>query len=856
MAVSHLIVVLLVIALGTGLGWWFFGPKPEISAAVVAGEAEVKVTVKGGYSPSRIRAQAGVPLRLLFDRQETGDCTSRVVMPDFGINQEIPAFATTAVTIRPERPGEYGFACGMNMVHGVVIVKEAGGGASSTAGPVAADGHRESASSCCVVPPLVYDGTSRPRSGDAAAGDPEAAERRAELRDLTGRVVVGAILTAPVLFGVMAHDFLHAAWLPGVLTNSWFGFATITPVYLYTGWPILRTGVLTLIHRNAEMNALITLGTSAAFLYSLVVTTAPAIAPARFRGVYFEEVGFIVTLILLGRLLETRAKAGTGEAIRSLLGLRAKTARVIRDDSEFEIPLEEVQLGDLVLVRPGEKVPVDGEVVDGHSTIDESMLTGEPMPVEKGPGEVVTGATVNGTGSLRIRAARVGSDSVLAQIVELVRRAQGSKAPIQRLVDRIAYFFAPSVVLVALAAFAFWYVIGPPPVFIDALVVAVTVLIIACPCALGLATPLAVMIGTGKAATEGILIRSAAALESAGKLDTVVLDKTGTITRGRPSLTDIVAVGASSEAELLGLVAAAEANSEHPVAAAVVAAARDRRLPLAKVDEFVSVTGQGVKAEVGGHSVAVGNAALMAAEEVTGVEPLQEQAAGFAADGKTSMLVAVDGRPAGVMAVADTIKPDSAEAVASLRRLGLEVVMLTGDARATAEVVAHQVGIERIFAEVRPEEKAGVVAQLQGEGRRVAMVGDGINDAPALARADVGLAIGTGTDIAIEAADITLMSGALSGIPTAIGLSRATMHNIRQNLWLAFGYNTIGIPIAAGVLYPSFGILLSPMIAAAAMALSSLSVVSNASRLNTWRSGRPHTDSIAASSALPTASGW
>ncbi len=340
MAVSHLIVVLLVIALGTGLGWWFFGPKPEISAAVVAGEAEVKVTVKGGYSPSRIRAQAGVPLRLLFDRQETGDCTSRVVMPDFGINQEIPAFATTAVTIRPERPGEYGFACGMNMVHGVVIVKEAGGGASSTAGPVAADGHRESASGCWVVAPLVYDGTSRPRSGDAAAGDPEAAERRAELRDLTGRVVVGAILTAPVLFGVMAHDFLHAAWLPGVLTNSWFGFATITPVYLYTGWPILRTGVLTLIHRNAEMNALITLGTSAAFLYSLVVTTAPAIAPARFRGVYFEEVGFIVTLILLGRLLETRAKAGTGEAIRSLLGLRAKTARVIRDDSEFEIPLE------------------------------------------------------------------------------------------------------------------------------------------------------------------------------------------------------------------------------------------------------------------------------------------------------------------------------------------------------------------------------------------------------------------------------------------------------------------------------------------------------------------------------------
>jgi Cu+-exporting ATPase len=962
----------MVVALAAALTWWFFGPKPETRAAVAGGRAEVKVTVRGGYSPSRIRARAGVPLRLLFDRQETGDCTSRVVFADFGINQELPAFATTAVTIHPERPGEYGFACGMSMVHGVLVVEEGDGrpgtanaphatgaaaladsapdsdqqsgetgqaraqdgfqeatlvvergyhpsrilaragvpvrlvvdrreggacsailavpdlGVSAELAPFAqtvlelpalsagehpfqcgmgmlhgslvataeelppaepagttasrsaepAEDLRAGAASSRVVPPMVYAGTSRPQRGDGAGeADPEVAERRAELRDLTRRVAAGAILTAPVLFGAMASDFFHAAWVPGILTNPWFGSATIAPVYLYTGWPILSTGVLTLIHRNAEMNALITLGSSAAFFYSLVVTVVPAIAPARFRGVYFEEVGFILTVILLGRLFETRAKAGTGEAIRSLLGLRAKTARVIRDNVERDIALEEVRVGDLVLVRPGEKVPVDGEVADGRSTVDESMLTGEPMPVEKGPGEAVTGATVNQTGSLRVRATRVGADSVLAQIVEMVRRAQGSKAPIQRLVDRIASFFAPGVVLVALAAFAVWYLAGPSPVLIDALIVAVSVLIIACPCALGLATPLAVMTGTGKAATQGILIRSAVALESAGKLDTVVLDKTGTVTVGRPSVTDVRPTSPLSEVDLLSLVAAAEADSEHPIAAAIVAAAKGRGLAVPKASAFNSITGQGVKAEVGGRSVAVGNSRLMAAEEVTEVGPLQEEAARLAAEGKTAMLVAVDGRAAGMVAVADTVKPDSAAAVASLQRLGLEVVMMTGDARATAEAVARQVGIQRVFAEVRPEDKATAVAQLQAEGQRVAMVGDGINDAPALAQADVGFAIGTGTDIAIEAADVTLMAGALSGIPTAIALSRATMRNIRQNLWLAFGYNTVGIPIAAGILYPFFGILLSPMIAAAAMALSSLSVVSNASRLRTWRAG-------------------
>lgn len=963
MNVTDFVVIGADATLAIGLGYWFFGPKPTAEAALAGGVQEVRVTVRGGYSPDRIRAQVGAPLRLVFDRQESGDCTSRVVFPDFGINQELPAFATTTVTIRPQRPGEYGFACGMNMVHGVVVVEEGEGGPAKAEGPRAAgtpvsagvgpdseESHGETgqaraqgtfqeailvvdggyhpsrilvragvpvrllvdrrednacsdtlvapdlgvsaelapfarsvvelpapslgehpircgmgmlhgsliataeerpepaespasrpfepraeASACCVVPPLVYDGTARPRSGDAAAKDPETAERGAEVRDLTRRVAVGSILTIPVLFGAMVNAFFHAAWLPRVLTDPWFGLAMIAPVYLYTGWPILRTGVLTLIHRNAEMNALITIGSSAAFFYSLVVTVVPSIAPARFRGVYFEEVGFILTVILLGRLFETRAKAGTGDAIRSLLGLRAKTARVIRDGGEFEIPLDEVRVGDLVLVRPGEKVPVDGEVVDGRSTIDESMLTGEPLPVEKGPGEPVTGATVNQTGSLRIQATRVGADSVLAQIVELVRRAQGSKAPIQRLVDRISSFFAPGVVLVAMVAFGIWFVAGPRPVFIDALIVAVAVLIIACPCALGLATPLAVMVGTGKAATEGFLIRSAVALEGAGRLDTVVLDKTGTITQGHPSLTDIVSTGSLPEADLLGLVAAAEADSQHPVAAAIVAAAREQGLSVAKASEFISVTGQGVKAEVQGRLVGVGNSRLMAAEGVTVVEPLQEAASRLAAEGKTAVLVAVDGRAAGVVAVADTVKPDSADAVASLRRLGLEVVMLTGDARATAEAVGRQVGIQRVFAEVRPEDKAAAVAQLQAEGHRVAMVGDGINDAPALVQADVGLAIGTGTDIAIEAADLILMSGALSGIPTAIGLSRATMRNVRQNLWLAFGYNTLGIPLAAGILYPFFGILLSPMIAAVAMALSSLSVVGNASRLRAWR---------------------
>lgn len=534
------------------------------------------------------------------------------------------------------------------------------------------------------------------------------------------------------------------------------------------------------------MNSLITIGTCAAFAYSLAITVAPSLAPVKLRGVYYEKVGFILTVVLLGRLIETRAKAGTGGAIRSLLGLQARTARVLRDGVERELSIEDVLPGDVVLVRPGEKVPVDGEVVDGHSAVDESMVTGESIPVEKDSGAEVVGATVNGTGSLRIRATRIGSDSVFSQIVDMVRRAQASRAPIQRLADQVSSVFVPAVIFIALGAFAVWYVVGPVPRFTYALIIAVTVLVIACPCALGLATPLTVMVGTGKAATSGILMRSAEALEVAGRLDTIVLDKTGTITAGHPVLTDVVAVEGIDEAVMPGLAAATEADSEHPLAAAIVAGATQRGVPTLTATSFESVTGQGVRATADGRVVLVGNARFL---QGAGIDPspLVERAEALAGEGKTAMLVAFDGAAAGFVGVADPVKEDSGEAVSAMRRLGLDVVMLTGDARRTAEAVARRIGIDRVLAEVHPEDKAAEIARLQGEGRHVGMVGDGINDAPALAKADVGLAIGTGTDVAIEAADITLMSGSLSGVPAAISLSKATMRNIRQNLVLAFG---------------------------------------------------------------------
>lgn len=821
-AVDVVVVVAAVVLIGA-LGWYFFGPRQAGTARVEGGVQRVEVTVRGGYTPNLIKVRQGTPLELVFDRQESGECTSRVVFPDLKVGAGLPAHTRTTVRLNPDRPGSFGFACGMNMIHGTLVVEpsDVPASASTTDGDAGA-----------AAPP-----TSRPRPGDergaAQAEAADAAERQAEIKDLTRRVITGAVLTAPVLFAVMAHELFGADWVPEWMLNHWLQLALITPVMFYTGWPVHSIGWLTLRHRTADMNSLITLGTSAAYGYSLLVTLASGLLPEEVREVYFEAVGVILTLILLGRLLEARAKAGTGEAIRALLGLQARTARVVRDGAETEIPVEDVAVGDEVVIRPGEKIPVDAEVLSGSSAVDESLVTGEPMPVTKHAGDTVIGATVNGTGSLRVRAEKVGADTMLAQIIRLVQQAQASKAPIQRLADAVSAYFVPAVIAIAVATFALWFTLGPSPALTLALVSAVAVLIIACPCALGLATPLSVMVGTGKGARAGILIRSAEALETAHHLDTVVLDKTGTVTAGKPVLTDIHTADGFDETELLRQVASAEADSEHPLAQAIVDGARGRGVAWPAATRFDSVTGKGVLADVDGHTVHVGTTRLLGD---AGIDPggLTDIAARFSAEAKTPVLAAVDGRAAGVLAVADTVKDDSATAVAALRHLGIEVVMLTGDNARTAAVIAAQVGIPRALAEVLPDHKAEEIRRLQREGRTVGMVGDGINDAPALAAADAGLAIGTGTDVAIEAADITLISGSLTGVVTAIRLSRATMRNIRQNLFFALVYNAVGIPLAAGALYPLWGIRLSPVIAAAAMALSSLSVVTNASRLRRW----------------------
>lgn len=833
------------------IGWYFFGPKKSRRAQVDGGVQVVTVSVKGGYSPDVVEVVQGVPVRMVFDRQESGDCSSRVVFPDFKVNQSLPAYATTAVDFTPQEIGEYGFACGMNMLHGKVRVVP---GAASAVG---ADSDAAASSSApgsggVIAPPRPTEETSPLAGGphghggggsaaDVVSGpvamhvaedesvDAEAAERAAEVADLRRRVIVGAVLTFPVLVAVMAHELFGAMW-PGVLLEPWLQLVLIAPVMVYTGWPIHRTGWLALSHRTAEMNSLITLGTIAAFGFSLVVTFVPDVLPADAQEVYYEAVGVIITLILLGRLLETKAKAGTGEAIRALIGLQPRTARVIRGGEEFEIAVSDVQVGDVIAIRPGEKLPVDGEVSEGTSAVDESMVTGEPIPVVKSTGDTVIGATINQTGAFRYVATKVGADTMLAQIIRLVREAQGSKAPIQRLVDNVSSYFVPAVIVIAVWTFAIWSLVGPPPAGIFALVAAVAVLIIACPCALGLATPLSITVGTGKGATHGILIRSAEALETAHKLTTVVLDKTGTITKGAPSLTDVLPADGFDDTELLGLVAAAERDSEHPLAAAIVAGAASAGLTLSATQDFTSITGQGVRALVKGRQVLVGNKRLLTGAGIDPT-PLTGDLERLARDGKTPMLAAVDGRPAGVIGVADTLKDGSIEAIAALHARGLDVVMMTGDNRDTAAAIARQVGITRVLAEVMPEHKAAEVKRLQAGGGIVGMVGDGINDAPALAQADVGSAIGTGTDVAIESSDITLISGNLSGLVTAVDLSRATMRNIQQNLGFAFGYNALGIPIAAGVLYPAFGLLLSPIIAALAMALSSLSVVANSNRL-------------------------
>jgi len=667
---------------------------------------------------------------------------------------------------------------------------------------------------------------------------PETTYAQRHLADLRRRLVVAGLFTVPILLGLARMTV--APFLPAIFTNPWFQLILATPVQFYAGAAFYRGALNALRHHTADMNTLVAVGTSAAFGYSLAAIVFPGFFAAAGIGsggaipLYFDTAAAIVTLILLGRFLEARARSHTSDAIRKLVGLTPRTARVVRAGTEVDVPIEMVVVGDVVRVRPGEKVPVDGILREGRSAIDESMVTGVSMPVGKAAGDDVIGGTINGSGSFTYAATRVGADTVLAQIVRLVQEAQGSRAPIQRLADAVTGVFVPAVLGIAALTFVVWFVAGPAPAFNIAFLNTIAVLIIACPCALGLATPTSIMVGTGKGAENGVLFRNAEALERLHKVRAVVLDKTGTLTEGKPRVTDIiVASGASTENELLRLVAAAERGSEHPLGEAIVRFARqDRGLGLADATAFEATPGQGIRATVDGHEVVVGRPAFLGVD----VEPLQTAADRLAGAGKTPVFVAIDGQPVAVIAIADTLKPGSAAAVAELHRLGLTVVMLTGDNLITAEAIAAEAGVDRVLADVRPDEKAAHVRTLQAEGLAVAMVGDGVNDAPALASADVGIAMGTGTDIAMESASVTLMSGDLRGLVTAIALSRATMRNIKENLFWAFAYNVALIPLAAGVLYPFNGWLLDPIFAAAAMALSSVTVVTNALRLRRFRS--------------------
>jgi len=660
-----------------------------------------------------------------------------------------------------------------------------------------------------------------------------------ELEDMTRRFRWSLVLTTPILL-VMVSDLLPGQplgqWVSG-RAITWTQFLLASPVVLWGGWPFFVRGWASVVNRHLNMFTLIGLGVGAAYGFSVVATLAPGLFPHSFRGhgnevaVYFEPAAVIVVLVLLGQVLELRARSQTSSAIRKLLGLTPSTARRVGPGGgEADVPLEHVRVGDRLRVRPGERVPVDGVVDEGVTTVDESMVTGEPIPVEKTDGSKVTGGTVNGTGTFVMRAERVGSDTLLAQIVRLVGEAQRSRAPIQRLADTVSGWFVPIVVFVSIVTFIVWALVGPDPRMAFALVNAVAVLIIACPCALGLATPMSIMVGTGRGAELGVLLRNAEALELMEQVDTIVVDKTGTLTEGRPTLTTVAPLAGFDGGELLRLVASLERVSEHPLAAAIVKGAESRGVTITDVSDFESITGKGVTGTVDGRRVAVGNAVLLS--------ELGADAAGLVADadvlrarGETVVLVAVDGRPAGLVSVADRLKPTTVEAIRQLHAEGLRIVMLTGDSRVTAEAVAREVGIDQVEAEVLPAQKVAVVKRLQAEGRKVAMAGDGINDAPALAQAHVGIAMGTGTDVAMESAGVTLVQGDLRGIVRARRLSRATMKNIRQNLFFAFVYNTLGVPLAAGVLYPIFGVLLSPVIASAAMTFSSVSVIGNALRL-------------------------
>ncbi|MDM9383909.1 heavy metal translocating P-type ATPase [Chlorogloeopsis sp. ULAP01] len=668
--------------------------------------------------------------------------------------------------------------------------------------------------------------------------DAEQEARQAESRKLKRRLILGGVITTIlVIGGLPMMTGVHMPWIPAWLHHPLFQLVLTAPIQFWSGESFYQGAWKAFKRHTATMDTLVALGTSAAFFYSLFPTFFPGffLNQGLSPDVYYEISAVVITLILLGRLLENRAKGQTSEAIRKLMGLQAKTARVIRNGQEIDVPIVEVVEGDVILVRPGEKIPVDGEIVEGSSTIDEAMVTGESLPVKKQLGDEVIGATINKTGSFKFRATRVGKDTFLAQIVKLVQQAQGSKAPIQKLADQVTGWFVPAVIAIAIATFILWYnIMGNVTM---ALITTVGVLIIACPCALGLATPTSIMVGTGKGAENGILIKGAESLEMGHKLQTIVLDKTGTITQGKPTVTDFVTVNGtanSNELNLLRLAASVERNSEHPLAEAVVNYAQSQGIELTDAQDFEAIAGSGVQGYVSNQWVQIGTHRWMR-ELGIDTHPLQEHWDRLEYLGKTVIWIAINSKIQAIMGIADAVKPSSVNAIRALQKMGLEVVMLTGDNRRTAEVIAREVGIKRVFAEVRPDQKVKTVEKIQSEGKIVAMVGDGINDAPALAQADVGIAIGTGTDVAIAASDITLISGDLQGIVTAIQLSRATIRNIRQNLFFAFIYNVAGIPIAAGILFPFFGWLLNPIIAGAAMAFSSVSVVTNALRLRNFR---------------------
>jgi len=685
----------------------------------------------------------------------------------------------------------------------------------------------------------VFEGTKE------TSEDREKLEREREMKKLRLDFLLAAVLTTIVLIGSLP-DMVEGwgQWVPAFLVLPMTKFILTTPVQFISGWRFYRGAYAALSHGTSDMNVLVAMGTSSAWLYSAAMTLFPTFLTGLGfpYQLYYDVATVITTLILLGRLLEAKAKGKTSEAIRHLMGMQAKTARVVRNDQEKDIPIEDVVIGDIVIVRPGEKVPVDGEVVNGRSTLDESMLTGESMPVGKSVGDEVIGATINKTGTFKFKTTKVGKDTMLAQIIRLVEEAQGSKAPIQKLVDVISSYFVPAVVITATLSFVLWWAFGPEPSLIFGLTTFIAVLIVACPCALGLATPTAIMVGTGKGAENGILIKGAESLETAHRIKTIVFDKTGTITFGEPSLTDLIVNDGYQKDEVLRLIASVEKGSEHPLGEAIVKDAKEKGLDLDEPEDFEAIPGHGILARVSNKIIIIGNLRLMKSKNIEVSDRMLDASDEVADEGKTPMFIAIDGNAAGIVAVADTVKETSLKAIKELKKMGIEVIMLTGDNRRTADAVGRQVGIDRVLAEVLPEHKAQEVKKLQEEGKVVAMVGDGINDAPALAQANVGIAIGTGTDVAMEASDITLIRGDLRGVPTAIRLSKATMVMIWQNLFWAFAYNVVLIPVAAGLLWPVYGIILNPMIAAAAMAFSSISVVLNTMRLKTFKAAPELTD--------------